>query len=59
MNELQIEQSLIQKLSDLKYVYRPEIMNRAGLEQNFREKSSPLRRPSAISTALPATTARR
>ena len=38
MNELQIEQSLIQKLSDLKYVYRPEIMNRAGLEQNFREK---------------------
>ncbi|NBO66327.1 MAG: type I restriction endonuclease subunit R, partial [Acidobacteria bacterium] len=44
MNELQIEQSLIQKLSDLKYVYRPDITDRAALERNFREKFEELNR---------------
>jgi len=36
--ENQIEQSLINKLTDLKYTYRPEIRDRESLEQNFREK---------------------
>ncbi len=44
MNELQIEQSLIQKLSDLKYVYRPDITDRVALERNFREKFEELNR---------------
>ena len=44
MNELQIERSLIEKLSDLKYVYRPEITNRTALEQNFRDKFEELNR---------------
>ena len=44
MNELQIEQSLIETLSDLKYVYRPEIADRAALERNFREKFEELNR---------------
>ena len=38
MNEQQIEQGLIIKLEDLKYTYRPDICDRAALEQNFREK---------------------
>ncbi len=38
MTEQQIEQDLIKKLSDLKYVYRSDIRDRAALEQNFREK---------------------
>lgn len=36
--ESQIEQSLIDKLSDLKYSFRADIRDRAGLEKNFREK---------------------
>jgi type I site-specific deoxyribonuclease, hsdR family len=35
--ENQIEQDLISKLEDLKYTYRPDIRDRAALEQNFRE----------------------
>lgn len=38
MKEQQIEDELIAKLSDLKYTYRPDIRDRAALEQNFREK---------------------
>jgi type I restriction enzyme R subunit len=38
MNEQQIEQSFIAKLTELKYEYRPEITDRAALEKNFREK---------------------
>ena len=38
MTELEIEQSLIKKLSDLKYTHCPYIRDRATLEQNFREK---------------------
>lgn len=35
--ETQIEQALISKLQDLKYTYRPDIRDRAALEQNFRQ----------------------
>ena len=34
MTEQQIEQALIEKLSDLKYTYRPELRDRAALEPN-------------------------
>ena len=36
MTEQEIEQSLIEKLTDLKYTHRPDIRDRAALEQNFR-----------------------
>lgn len=36
--EAQIEQSLIEKLSDLKYAFRADIRDRNSLEKNFREK---------------------
>jgi len=42
--ENQIEQSLIEKLKDLKYTYRPEIRDRESLEKNFREKFEALNR---------------
>lgn len=42
--ESQIEQSFIAKLGDLKYVYRPDISDRATLEANFREKFEALNR---------------
>lgn len=35
--EAQIEKSFIQKLTDLKYVYRDDIKDRAALEENFRK----------------------
>lgn len=35
--EKQIEDSLIQKLKDLKYTYRSDIRDKASLESNFRE----------------------
>ncbi|MGC8866354.1 MAG: type I restriction endonuclease subunit R [Bacteroidales bacterium] len=38
IKEQQIEDSLITKLADLKYTYRPDIKDRASLEKNFREK---------------------
>ncbi|MFZ9737371.1 MAG: type I restriction endonuclease subunit R [Prochlorotrichaceae cyanobacterium] len=44
MLEQDIERSLIEKLEDLKYVYRPDIRDRAALEQNFREKFETLNR---------------
>jgi type I restriction enzyme R subunit len=44
MTEPQIEQALIEKLGDLKYSYRPDIRDRATLEQNFREKFESLNR---------------
>jgi type I restriction enzyme R subunit len=44
MNEQTIEQALIAKLGDLKYIYRPDIRDRAKLEQNFREKFEALNR---------------
>lgn len=42
--EKQIEESLIAKLSDLKYTYRPDIRDRNTLEKNFREKFQTLNR---------------
>jgi type I restriction enzyme R subunit len=44
MTEQQLEEALIEKLVDLKYSYRPDIHNRATLEQNFREKFEGLNR---------------
>ncbi len=44
MIEQQIEQSFIDKLTGLKYEYRPDIIDRAGLENNFREKFEALNR---------------
>ena len=42
--EKQIEQDLISKLTDLKYVYRSDIRDRDALEQNFRAKFEELNR---------------
>ena len=50
MAEQQIEQDLIEKLKDLKYIYRPDIRNRAALEQNFREKFELLNRVNLTDT---------
>src|ERR687884_945081 len=44
MIEQEIEQLLIEKLGDLKYTYRPDIRDRAALDQNFREKFETLNR---------------
>jgi type I restriction enzyme, R subunit len=42
--EYQIEESLIRKLTDLKYTYRPDIRDRDTLEFNFRKKFESLNR---------------
>ncbi len=42
--ESQIEHDLIKKLCDLKYTYRPDIRDRAALEQNFRQHFEALNR---------------
>src|SRR5450759_5212786 len=42
--EAQIEASLIDKLTDLKYAYRPDIHDRDALELNFRKKFEALNR---------------
>jgi type I restriction enzyme R subunit len=42
--EAQIEQSLIAKLADLKYIHRADIRDRNTLEKNFREKFQALNR---------------
>jgi len=44
MTELRIEQSFINRLTELKYTPRPDIADRASLEQNFREKFDALNR---------------
>ena len=44
--ESELEKSLIGKLQDLKYKYRPDIRDRAALEANFREKFDALNRVS-------------
>jgi len=43
-SERDIEDGLISKLRDLKYVYREDIRDRATLELNFREKFEALNR---------------
>ena len=42
--ERDLEESLVTKLRDLKYEYRPDIRDRAKLEANFREKFEALNR---------------
>ncbi len=42
--EQQIEDSLIVKLTDLKYTHRSDIRDKASLEKNFREKFQALNR---------------
>lgn len=42
--ELQIEEGLIGKLTDLKYAYRPDIRDRDALDLNFRQKFEALNR---------------
>ena len=42
--ESHIEQRLIDKLTDLKYAYRPDIRTQHTLEQNFKEKFEALNR---------------
>ena len=44
MTEQQIEQALIEKLGELKYSVRPDIRDRAMLEQNFRDQFEALNR---------------
>ena len=44
MTEQKIEQSFIDKLTELKYTYRQDITNRAELECNFRHKFEALNR---------------
>jgi len=44
MTEQTIEQALIEKLGNLKYIYREDIRNRITLEKNFREKFEALNR---------------
>lgn len=43
-SERALEQSLVAKLQDLKYEYRPDIRDRIALEQNFRQRFETLNR---------------
>jgi type I restriction enzyme R subunit len=42
--ENQIEENLIKQLAELKYIYRPDIIDRKSLEQNFKDKFQELNR---------------
>ena len=42
--EFQIEENLIRQLTELKYSYRPDIVDRRTLEQNFKKKFEALNR---------------
>ena len=42
--ENQIEENLIQQLAELKYIHRPNIVDRKSLEQNFKNKFEALNR---------------
>lgn len=42
--ESHIEESLIKQLTELKYTYRPDIVDRKSLEQNFKTKFEALNR---------------
>lgn len=48
--EREIEERFIQKLTDLKYTYRPDIKDRISLEKNFKQKFELLNRVN-LSTA--------
>ena len=43
-NEKQIELSFIEKLKELKYIYREDIKDKASLEENFRKNFQELNR---------------
>lgn len=49
-NELEIENQLINRLTNLKYTYRQDITDRRALEQNFREKFNALNRVTLTDT---------
>ncbi len=53
MTEQEIEQSLIEKLGDLKYSYRPELRDRAALERNFRQHFQALNRVHLTDSEFP------
>ena len=42
--EYQIEENLIEQLKELKYIHRPDIVDRNSLEQNFKAKFEALNR---------------
>ena len=42
--ENQIEENLIRQLTELKYIYRSDIVDRKTLEQNFKTKFETLNR---------------
>ena len=42
--EFQIEENLIEQLKELKYIHRPDIVDRKTLEQNFKSKFEALNR---------------
>ncbi len=42
--ENQIEENLIKQLTELKYIYRSDIVDRKSLEQNFKTKFEELNR---------------
>ncbi|MBK5195118.1 MAG: hypothetical protein JJE08_03670, partial [Proteiniphilum sp.] len=42
--ENQIEENLIEQLKGLKYIHRPDIVDRKTLEQNFKTKFEELNR---------------
>jgi len=42
--ENQIEAQLVQQLTELKYIHRPDIVDRKTLEQNFKAKFEALNR---------------
>ena len=44
VREKEIENRLIEKLKDLKYIYRDDICDRNSLECNFRQKFESLNR---------------
>src|SRR4051794_15443485 len=48
-----IEMGFIEKLRSLKYLHRPDIHDRASLEQNFREKFEALNRVSLTPGEFP------
>ncbi|MBN1225248.1 MAG: type I restriction endonuclease subunit R [Candidatus Aminicenantes bacterium] len=53
MTEQEIEQKLLRKLEDLKYIYRDDIHDRNALEANFRSKFEELNRVHLTESEFP------
>jgi len=51
-NEQQIENEFIEKLIDLKYVYREDIRDKSSLEENFRKHFERLNRVKLSNSAV-------